>query len=97
LIAFAPSPSGGALRESPVWSQIVADVLGRDLTVSDVPEAALRGAVLLALESLGKIESIDQFSSTACQTLHHPECHKAYLQARERHEELYQKSVKQTK
>ncbi len=48
--------SGGALRDSPVWTQIIADVLGRDLTLNDAAESSSRGAVLLALESLGKID-----------------------------------------
>lgn len=48
--------SGGALRDSPVWTRIISAVLDRELTVSDVQESSLRGAVLLALESIGKIE-----------------------------------------
>lgn len=44
--------SGGALRESPVWTQIIADVLGRDLTLNDASESSSRGAVLLALGNL---------------------------------------------
>jgi len=51
--------SGGALRESPVWTQIIADVLGRNLVLNSASESSSRGAVLLALESIGKIESID--------------------------------------
>ncbi len=51
--------SGGALRDSPIWTQIIADVLGRDLTMNDASESSLRGAVLLALESIGKIDSIE--------------------------------------
>lgn len=47
--------SGGALRESPVWTQIIADVLGHDLTINDARESSLRGAVLLATETTGKI------------------------------------------
>ncbi|MFN0139768.1 MAG: gluconokinase [Pyrinomonadaceae bacterium] len=48
--------SGGALHASPVWTQIIADVLGHDLTVTDTEESASRGAVLLALQLTGKIE-----------------------------------------
>jgi gluconokinase len=51
--------SGGALLASPVWTQIIADTIGRDLTLRDTPEASSRGAVLLALERLGKIEHIE--------------------------------------
>ncbi|HEY2866867.1 MAG TPA: gluconokinase [Pyrinomonadaceae bacterium] len=54
--------SGGALRSSTVWTQIIADILGREISLVDVPEASLRGAVLLALETLGNIESIEQVS-----------------------------------
>lgn len=49
--------SGGALRASPVWTQMIADVLGHDLTVTDTHENSSRGAVLLALTRLGKIEN----------------------------------------
>lgn len=55
--------SGGALRDSPVWTQIIADVIGRDLTLNDASESSSRGAVLLAHESLGKIESIERAST----------------------------------
>ena len=51
--------SGGALRESPVWRQIIADVLGRNLSVPDTREASSRGAVLLALETIGKIRKVE--------------------------------------
>src|SRR4029077_6110279 len=37
--------SGGALRSSKVWTKIMADVLGRKITLADAPEASLRGAV----------------------------------------------------
>ena len=40
--------SGGALRASTVWTQMIADILGRKSTLVDMPEASLRGAVLLA-------------------------------------------------
>lgn len=51
--------SGGALQESSAWTQIIADVLGRDLTRPDTREASSRGAVLLALETIGRIDSIE--------------------------------------
>lgn len=47
--------SGGALRDSPVWTDIIANVLGQKLQVNDTPEASSRGAVLLALETTGKM------------------------------------------
>ncbi len=50
--------SGTALRSSPVWTQIIADVLGRSVVLSEAREASVRGAALLALEAAGKIQSI---------------------------------------
>lgn len=47
--------SGGALRRSPAWTQIIADTLGQDLTINDTDESSLRGAALLALETTGKM------------------------------------------
>jgi gluconokinase len=77
--------AGGALDASPVWTQIIADVLGRDLFVSDKQEASLRGAVLLALESLGKIDSIESLSPKEKKIAFHPKCHAIYIKARKRH------------
>jgi gluconokinase len=81
--------SGGALDASPVWTQIIADVLGRNLLVLNEPEASLRGAVLLGLESLGKIDSIEGFSNEKMQVAFHPKCHAIYKKARKRHVSAY--------
>ena len=45
--------NGGAISGSPYWAQLMADVLGHPITMSAVPEAATRGAAILALNSLG--------------------------------------------
>jgi gluconokinase len=44
--------SGGAMRESPLWREIISDALGHDLQPTGTAESALRGAVLLALEQI---------------------------------------------
>jgi gluconokinase len=49
--------SGAALLHSPTWMQMLADVLGRPLIVSDEAEATSRGAALVALAQLGVIGS----------------------------------------
>ena len=51
--------TGNALRGSPVWAQILADVLGRNLVIGGSAEASARGAALLALEAVGKIGPIE--------------------------------------
>jgi gluconokinase len=51
--------TGNALRSSPVWLQIIADVLGRPVMLGSAPEASMRGAALLALEAVGKIGNLE--------------------------------------
>ena len=82
--------SGGALRESPLWTQIVADVLGHDLTLPDIDEASMRGAVLLALETTGKIENIESIPSPPGKKFSADKSRKAvYAKARKQHQEAY--------
>lgn len=84
--------SGGALRESQVWTQIIADVFGRELTLPDTREASSRGAVLLALETIGKIESIEKTDTpTGAYFDFDRDNHEVYRKARERHEMFYKK------
>jgi gluconokinase len=47
--------SGGALRQSPSWAQIVTDALGTPLAVAEDHETSSRGAALLALQHAGAI------------------------------------------
>lgn len=82
--------SGGALRESPVWTQIIADVLGRDMTLPDTREASSRGAVLLALETIGKIEKIDQLATPVGTAFSADNSKlKVYRKARKHHQDRY--------
>jgi gluconokinase len=57
--------NGGAILHSPVWMQMLADVLGAPLTASGEQEATSRGAALLALLSLGAIPSLDDAAAPA--------------------------------
>lgn len=47
--------SGGALASSPLLTQVLADVLGRDIDVAPALESSRRGAALLALWGSGHI------------------------------------------
>lgn len=50
--------SGGALRDSPVWTQIIANVFGRDLIMNDAAESSSRGVVLFALKQIEAIMNV---------------------------------------
>lgn len=82
--------TGNALRSSPAWIQIIADVLGRPLALGSTAEASTRGAALLALETVGKIAVIDDVSVPTAQAFQ-PDMarHARYREGLARQEELY--------
>ncbi len=87
--------SGGALRESPLWTQIISDVLAQNMSLPDTREASSRGAVLLALETIGKIESIEKQETPKGREFKFDKGrHAIYKKARTRHEKFYDILVK---
>lgn len=85
--------SGGAMAASPAWVQIISDVLGRDIDFSNHPEASMRGAVLLALETTGKISitGINASDDKRAVKADHSR-HEVYKRAKIEHENIYQLS-----
>jgi gluconokinase len=82
--------SGGALRESPVWTQIICDTLNKPMFLPDEREASSRGAVLFALEKAGMIKNISAFPTDKGQAfLPDDEKHKIYQSAKQRQEKFY--------
>jgi gluconokinase len=98
LDALAPEAeiiaSGGALHASPVWTQMLSDVLNRPLTLSAVHEASSRGAVLLALEAAGTIKNIGDVPAPRAQTFE-PDTsrHARYNAGLERQQKIYARLV----
>jgi gluconokinase len=81
--------SGGGLLHSPTWTRIMADTLGRPITVSGVKEASSRGAALIALEALGGPE-IEAVQAPIGETFEpDPERHEIYRKAIDRQRRLY--------
>lgn len=81
--------TGGGLINSPAWTRIMADTLGRTITLSEVEEASSRGAALLALEKLGEIE-IDKLETPPGETFEPDEAnHEIYKEALQRQKRLY--------
>lgn len=86
--------SGGALLSSPAWLQIMADVLGRPVAVSQVEEASARGAALLALEALGVLSDLSE-APAFIGAVYEPDAgrHTRYREAVERQRGLYEKLI----
>jgi gluconokinase len=86
--------TGNALLSSPAWAQMIADALGRRIELSVTHEASCRGAALLALEAVGKIDSLETIDSEFGQAFEPDmKCHAVYARAIERQQKLYEKLV----
>ena len=98
LAPFAPDAaiiaSGTALRCSPSWIKILADVLGTPITLSTYRESSTLGAALLALEAAGKIENIETRNAVAGITFE-PDLsrHARYQAGLERQQRCYQQLI----
>ncbi|HEY3027839.1 MAG TPA: gluconokinase [Pyrinomonadaceae bacterium] len=94
LNSLAPQASifaaGNALLASPCWTQIIADVLGRTITLSTTREASCRGAALLALETVGKIDNLADLPASHGHVFN-PDMvkHERYRAARQRQQQAY--------
>jgi gluconokinase len=79
--------TGGGLLHDPDWIQIMADALGRPVTVSGVAEASLRGAAVFALEREGHL-----VGEAPVSRVFHPRADRAeaYRAAREAQQKLYE-------
>jgi gluconokinase len=86
--------SGGALAASSVWTQIICDTLGSPIKLSAVNEASSRGAVLLALEATGKIQSIEEVYAPTGQTFE-PDMarHERYRRGLRRQQKIYERII----
>jgi len=81
--------SGAALGRSRVWTQIIADAIGRPVTWSVEPEATSRGAALLALRALGVLPDLTSARQALGETFVPQRAHHVrYCEALERQRRL---------
>jgi gluconokinase len=78
--------TGASLLRDDDWLQIMADALGRPVTVSGVKEASLRGAAVVALERLGESPAAAPLGRVVEPRLDRAD---AYRTARDRQRKLY--------
>jgi gluconokinase len=82
--------TGGGLLQSPTWTRIMADALGKTITASGVQEASSRGAALLVLEKLGHLEIEDAEAPLGETFEPDPGRHEIYREALARQRRLYE-------
>lgn len=81
--------SGAALGHSRVWTQMIADAIGRPITWSTEPEATSRGAAVLALEALRILPDLSAARRPGGETFVPEKArHVRYLEALERQRRL---------
>jgi len=81
--------SGSALRHSPAWARIIADVFGEPLVLAADDEASSRGTALLALEAIGALRDITDAPDALNGTVEpDPTRHARYVDAIARYEAL---------
>lgn len=82
--------SGRGAQASPAWTQIMADVFGKPVIVTDVGSATARGIALLAQDVLGIAPLLTRSLDHLTTFQPHPEHHGIYEQALERHTRLFE-------
>ncbi len=81
---------GGAAQNSPTWLQMFADVLDRTVVESGETETTSRGSAILALESAGVIDSLDDLpAQRGRRYTPKPSSVDVYRAGLERHHSLY--------
>ena len=85
--------TGGGLVNSPAWTQIIADALGRPVAHSGVAEGSSRGAAVLALEALGETPGEAPLGETFEPD---PAATEAYQAALGRQQALYERVITST-
>lgn len=88
--------NGGAVLHSPLWLQMLSDVLGAPVTASAEAEATSRGAALLTLLAMGDIHSLSDRSVAAPMgRTYHPDAerHQRYLAGAARQQRLYEQLI----
>jgi gluconokinase len=84
--------AAGGFTRSPLWLQIVADVLGRPLVLADSPEASALGAAQLAMLGAGiaaRFEDLAALARTGATVLPDHGRHALYGRLYERYQRIY--------
>jgi len=83
----------GGETKSNIWNQIKADIIGIEIRIPEVDDAAALGAALLAGTGTGKYSSIQRAAeeTVRIKRIYKPnlENRKLYLEAYRRHKEIY--------
>src|SRR5271157_5423037 len=84
----------GSITRSPLWMQILADVLGERLLPLEASDASVAGAAMLGFQALGRAASLEQLAAhitPAPAVQPDPARHQRYLELHRHFQQLYQR------
>jgi gluconokinase len=84
----------GGITQSPMWMQLVADVIGARVLPVEVADASAVGAGIIGAYALGLITNLDSYGSTLDKRVciePDPEIHEIYQKKHQRYRELFQR------
>jgi len=88
--------SGGILY-SPVWTQMAADILGRELQVPETEQTSMLGGACMGLHALKQIKDLSLFGQTACRMIRpRPEMYDYYRKHYLAYLDAYFRNMKKT-
>jgi gluconokinase len=84
----------GGILKSPYWSQMAADIFGRNIEMDPAENASLMGAATIAMEKLGVINDLTDISSPVGKVLcPDPKKKEYYIEGYSRYKYWYDRSV----
>ncbi|MEX1158316.1 MAG: FGGY-family carbohydrate kinase, partial [Thermomicrobiales bacterium] len=84
--------SGGGLRGSPAWLQMMADAIGQPLVASRTAESSLRGVALVAMRDIGIISELPS-ANDGTRFTPRTDFYVRHLVARQQQQMLYDREV----
>lgn len=75
----------GAASKNPLWLQLKADILGREILSCNIPEAVCKGAVMLAAKQNGYIKQLDCYDGEI-----DTQSYKPNQQLKQHYDQIYQ-------
>lgn len=92
LTSLAGEPTqirlSGGIVKSPLWTHLLADILEKDLQVSNFNQASSLGTAALALNACGVLENLSDFTASSFDLVH-PSAMGRYEKAYERYLQWY--------
>lgn len=84
----------GGITNSRVWQQMCCDIFGREMTCAKVPHTSMVGGAVLAMESIGRIARIEDYSVETMEVLNPDrQMHEMFQERFRRYTYFYEQNI----